>query len=77
MGGDIQGTDKNGRNGAGPWDSVQNGGTDCATIWGLELGDDGRDAEGDGGVIPQSGPEERRNDRSEGGGRRVGILPSG
>ena len=32
-------------------------------------------AEGDGGVIPQSGPADNRNDGSEGEGHRVGVTP--
>ena len=40
MGGDIQGTDKGGSEGTGPWGDVKSGGIDCATIWEQGSGDD-------------------------------------
>ena len=52
MGGDIQVTDEDGSNGAGPWDAVKMSVTDCATLLEWQLCGDGRNAEGDGGVTP-------------------------
>ena len=50
---------------------------DSYTIWELELGGDGINAESVGGFSSSGGLADIRNDGLAYGGRRVGVLPHG
>ena len=65
MGDGGEDTDEDGSDSASICDDVQGGGSDSDTLWEKNLGSDGGNVEGAGGVPSSGGPEDSRDVRSE------------
>ena len=70
MGDDFKGVEKEGSNGAVPWDDVQISGKDSAAVWQQKFVGDRGNVEYPGGVSPPGGQTDHGDDGNICGGRK-------